>query len=516
MSNTRAKTVVIMGAGNAGLFAAHILKHKRPGLNIIVVGSKELGIVGVGESSTEHIYHVMKALGVNATELAKHTGSTFKFGVSLDWHEKYWVHSLFSGKDDPEVNSTLHNNHDIYRIMAQGSDPKNTVPENVLTGMLHPSQLPNQLHFDTYLLNNYMIEKAKAKGINVYDDIITDFNFRDDGTLESIESETNIYPGDLFIDASGFARLLSKQVSEFEWVSQQHNMFCDSAFAFATEHTEDNYLPFTNAKKMSAGWMWQIPVHHRQGNGYVYSSKHISYEDAVKEVEEELGHSIDVAKTFNFEAGHYNKTWHKNMILCGLSSHFFEPLEATSMGVGINQARLAIQYIASDDYDDSMIESYNREVQRMFKQMWTFLRLHYHNAVPDSPFWKDVAKAKVPDEVQKILDITKQRMLVSEDLECNLNWYIFHELNFNQVLYGIGALSKEVASTHEKLSGRVYSPDTIGTAKFAELLPEFEKELLPHRDYIEGLISGTIPARMNDADLANFDTRAIYENSTNN
>ena len=56
------KTVCILGAGNAGLFAAHILKKNRPGLNIIVVGSKEVGIVGVGESSTEHIQYVTKAL----------------------------------------------------------------------------------------------------------------------------------------------------------------------------------------------------------------------------------------------------------------------------------------------------------------------------------------------------------------------------------------------------------------------------------------------------------------------
>ena len=43
MNNHKPKTVVILGAGNAGMFAAHILKKHRPALNIIVVGSKEVG-----------------------------------------------------------------------------------------------------------------------------------------------------------------------------------------------------------------------------------------------------------------------------------------------------------------------------------------------------------------------------------------------------------------------------------------------------------------------------------------
>lgn len=78
--NIAEKTIVILGAGNAGLYAAHVLKKHRPGLNIIVVGSSEVGIVGVGESSTEHIQYITRALGVTATEMAKYTGSSYKFG----------------------------------------------------------------------------------------------------------------------------------------------------------------------------------------------------------------------------------------------------------------------------------------------------------------------------------------------------------------------------------------------------------------------------------------------------
>ena len=38
------KTVVVLGAGNSGLFAAIMLKKFRPGANIMCIGSPEIGL----------------------------------------------------------------------------------------------------------------------------------------------------------------------------------------------------------------------------------------------------------------------------------------------------------------------------------------------------------------------------------------------------------------------------------------------------------------------------------------
>ena len=46
------KRVCILGSGNAGLYSAIMLKTQRRGLDVQVIGSQEIGIVGVGESST--------------------------------------------------------------------------------------------------------------------------------------------------------------------------------------------------------------------------------------------------------------------------------------------------------------------------------------------------------------------------------------------------------------------------------------------------------------------------------
>ena len=66
----KSKRVCVLGAGNAGLMAALILKIDRPGLDVYVVGSSEIGIVGVGESSTEHVNYFRNLLNISVKDLA--------------------------------------------------------------------------------------------------------------------------------------------------------------------------------------------------------------------------------------------------------------------------------------------------------------------------------------------------------------------------------------------------------------------------------------------------------------
>ena len=44
--------VIVLGGGSAGFMAAIALKAKLPGLDVLVIRSKDIGIIGVGEGST--------------------------------------------------------------------------------------------------------------------------------------------------------------------------------------------------------------------------------------------------------------------------------------------------------------------------------------------------------------------------------------------------------------------------------------------------------------------------------
>jgi len=48
------KSVCVVGGGTAGLTSAMIIKSRFPTLKVKIVKSNKIGIIGVGEASTEH------------------------------------------------------------------------------------------------------------------------------------------------------------------------------------------------------------------------------------------------------------------------------------------------------------------------------------------------------------------------------------------------------------------------------------------------------------------------------
>ena len=59
-----------------------------------------------------------------------------------------------------------------------------------------------------------------------------------------------------------------------------HLLPCDAAVAVQTEQTSAVISPFTRSIALGEGWRWCIPLQNRMGNGYVYSRRHISDDEA--------------------------------------------------------------------------------------------------------------------------------------------------------------------------------------------------------------------------------------------
>lgn len=488
----KSKRVCVLGAGNAGLMAALILKIERPGLDVYVVGSSEIGIVGVGESSTEHVNYFRNLLNVSVKDFVKESGCTFKYGVDFrGWTDKRYIHAL-TAADDGIRSGPYHTEPEelfMYTNMSANCDPLDLIqPTQLNYEVSETDNFPNQFHFDTQKFNKFLHTQLKKHNIRYYDDTINSVKVSEWGDCEAIESESTRYEADIFVDASGFKRIIASELPGFEFHSRQDEMFVDSAFAFQCPHDEpDNYPVFTQAHKMNCGWMWRIPTSERMGNGYAYSSKHISYEDAVEEVTEKLGFRPNVGKTFKFEAGNYKRTWVGNTVLIGLSSHFYEPLEATAIGVGISQARILANYINSSSISKN---TYNTIIQDLFEQVFAFVRLHYVNCHADTPFWQDVSKSIIPSEVKKYLDITRERVLLLEDVgnisgAVTTENRIFGAHNWNQVLYALGFLSEEILRDHVQAYGHI--PRRRKFKDFDDVIPH--KQLIDKWNNNENSIS---------------------------
>ena len=50
-------SILVLGGGSAGFLAAITLKHRLPHLSVLVLRSKDIGIIGVGEGTTLPVVH---------------------------------------------------------------------------------------------------------------------------------------------------------------------------------------------------------------------------------------------------------------------------------------------------------------------------------------------------------------------------------------------------------------------------------------------------------------------------
>jgi len=81
--------------------------------------------------------------------------------------------------------------------------------------------------------------------------------------------------GDLFIDCSGFRSLLLGNVVGVAWQDWTHWLPCDRALAVPCQRV-GALTPYTRSTARPAGWIWRIPLQHRTGNGYIFSSRFIN------------------------------------------------------------------------------------------------------------------------------------------------------------------------------------------------------------------------------------------------
>ena len=91
------KNICIVGGGTAGLITALILKTRYHDIDIEIVKSDKIGIIGVGEGSTEHWQEFIDFVGLDLKELIKETKATFKYGIMFEgWTENPYFHNVES------------------------------------------------------------------------------------------------------------------------------------------------------------------------------------------------------------------------------------------------------------------------------------------------------------------------------------------------------------------------------------------------------------------------------------
>ena len=418
--------ITIVGAGTAGLVTALILKQKfSQSMDIKIIKSDDIGIIGVGEGSTEHWLDFVDWCELDFHEIIRECNSTLKSGIYFkEWGKKNYLHSAH-----PDEKVGQEQVGYLSYVLNDGVFGKKYLSKKINPNDPRPL---NQLHFDTYKLNKYLQKKCVERNITIQEDTIKEVKLDKDG-IKYIKGNQK-YTADFFIDCTGFRRVLINKFKN-RWISFSKYLKVKSAIVFPTEDME-NYNPYTTATAMKAGWMFSIPVWGRTGNGYIFDSDIITKEQAHEEVEKKLQKDVEVRKQINFDPGYLEKSWIKNCFAVGLSANFVEPLEASSIGTSIQQAFLLSHYIIN--YNQKTIDKFNKTMEHIMLNIRDFICLHYITPRKEK-FWRTQV---MPDSLKDILELFKTRLPIREDFS-ETNYLLFRDPNYIVVMHGLGLIDIE-------------------------------------------------------------------------
>ena len=425
--------ITVLGGGTAGLLSALILKKRFSKLDIEVVKSDQIGIIGVGEGSTEHWKEFMDFIGVPLKELLLETDATFKYGIMFeDWTKEPYFHNITNELQ----NIRMGQYYSGYAYAVVNSlKPDEYTSGHCFNKEVLPNYMPHQFHFNTFKLNQFLLKVCEKFEIKIHIDEITDVETSNYG-IKRIRGDKGWYESDFYIDSTGFKKYLISKLGA-KWVSYKDYLPMNEAIAFPTPDT-DEYTPYTLAKAMSSGWMWRIPTYGRWGNGYVFDNRYINAEQAQKECEDYLGFKVNVAKNIKFDAGALDRPWIGNCVAMGLSASFIEPLEASSIGTSIQQSFLLMHTLIN--YKQTDIDQYNQKVKEIVENIRDFVLLHYMVDKKDSRFWKEF-KPNLPDTLKHNLEKWSDRLPINEDFKNN--YTLFNAHNFAVLLKELNLVNKE-------------------------------------------------------------------------
>jgi tryptophan halogenase len=423
MLESPVKHIVIVGGGTAGwMTAAAMAKVLVGDFSIRLIESEDIGTVGVGEATIPQIRNFNQALGIDEDDFVRHTQGTFKLGIQfVDWarigdsymhgfgtlgrdrnilpFHQYWLRAHLGGKAPSIAPYCL---NVVAALRGKFMRPPDLGSDSPLSSIAYA------YHFDAGLYARYLRRFAEGRGVKRTEGKVREARLRSsDGIIESVLLESGeTVAGDLFIDCSGFRGLLIEQALKTGFEDWTHWLPCDRALAVPCA-TSGPPTPYTRSTARAAGWQWRIPLQHRIGNGYVYSSAHLSDDQAAATLLGNLdGEPLADPRPLRFVTGRRRKFWSKNCIAIGLSAGFLEPLESTSIHLIQSTITLLLSFFPDRCFDPVMIDRFNQKALFDWERVRDFLILHYHATErDDTPFWNQCRSMSVPERLVEYMDL---------------------------------------------------------------------------------------------------------------
>jgi tryptophan halogenase len=450
---------VIIGGGTAGWLVANIIRSfVKPETRITLVESPKIPTVGVGEGTTNHFWFALNywCPWLKENEFIRETNATFKLGSRFeDWtHEGSW----YTTPNDaighpPECDTEFPPSFDSMRAYAVANEL--SVNPSIQDLLINNSRAPyiygksngHGFHFDAYLALKFFHKRAKIADIEHVIGTVKSVNRQEDGkVLSLVFDDDKTLEGDIFVDCTGFLRLLPK-ILNVKFNSWKDYILVDRAINFPIPIKDNEDIPsYTLAKAMDSGWLWRIPTYERYGSGYIFSSSFLNTDQAFDVLKQKYGIESYIQE-IKFETGALESGWSHNVLFSGLCAGFIEPMESTSLHSSICNLVVFLKEFYRPDMNMMDTNLQHRYNDLYWKPYWESVRdwivLHYQTGRNDTEFWRAANAVQKPDSLKSKLELWEYRMpRVIETSNKDQIWQ--HSLVYS-VANGLNLLNKEVA-----------------------------------------------------------------------
>jgi tryptophan halogenase len=454
VQNTSIKNVVIVGGGTAGWITASLLtKIMDKAINITLIESDQIGIVGVGEATIPPMLNFNNALGINEKAFIKETKATIKLGIEFENWKKQgdsYMHAFgMVGKNFPfcdfhhfwnrSQQLGIKSDYWDFSLNYQAAKQNKFAQLHQMEGNL--PGISYAYHFDAGLYAQFLRRYSEKFGVQRIEGLINKVEVNErNGIVDAIVLENGQrIEGELFIDCSGMQGLLIEKTLNTGFEDWSHWLPCDRAMAVPCESVSP-IPPYTRSIAHNAGWQWRIPLQHRIGNGIVYSSKHMSDEQAKQTLLDSLdGNPLAEPRIIPFKTGRRRKQWNKNVVSIGLSSGFLEPLESTSIHLIQTAVIRLIKHFPHNGISEKEVDNFNQQAKTEIEKIRDFIILHYKlNERDDTEFWRMCQRMDIPDSLALKMELYQKTGKIFRDQDD-----LFTEVAWQQVMIGQGLVAED-------------------------------------------------------------------------
>ena len=498
--------IVVVGGGSAGWLVAGVLAAEHR-LRITLVESPGVAPIGVGEGTWPSMRDTLRRIGVAESDFLRECDAAFKQGSRFDgWvdgsaGDRYFhPFSLPQGYGDANLAAAWERNYRADGIPF--ADLAGYQPQCCLDGRAPKQpQTPEfaavanyGYHLDAgkfgLFLQRHCTEKLGVRHLLAHvDEVVTRADGPFAGDVAALRTrEHGLVEGDLFVDCTGMASLLLGRHLGVPLVPQKHVLFNDRALALQVPYARPDspIASQTTSTAQQAGWIWDIGLPTRRGIGHVYSSAHISDDEAEVQLRAYVAQSGGPrdpapARKLAFEPGYRARFWERNVVAIGLSAGFIEPLEASALAmIELSAAWLADDMPATRATMDVVARRFNEAFTYRWERIIDFLKLHYVLSQRAGAYWDDNRHPdSVPARVRELLALWQVRAPSHRDFHRIEE--VFPSASYQYILYGMGFRTDWPARASDLAddAGRHFHEAARLGARMRQLLPT-NRELLEH------------------------------------